>query len=156
MTKVLLFGDPTDRTLMKEKKMILIKKSIFVATLLAIVAANVRAEQPVTHHFSIVRPPAPVITGVPVDFEITARLEDNKINKKADGTLLIQTTNGQSGTSQTVDKEAVMKHGVARVTLSFLNVGPNILQVTDKANSTLTNSASISVLPQPRKREVRP
>lgn len=130
---------------------------LFIATaLVAIATGSASAEQPATHHFSIVRPPAPVITGMPIEFEITARLENNKINKKADLALLIQTTSGQSGTPQTIDKEATMKRGIARVKIAFLSVGPTILQVTDKGNATLTNSASISVLPQPRRREVRP
>ncbi len=156
MTKVLLFGAATDRNLMKEKMMILFKKSIIAGFLMAIAATSARADQPITHHFSIVRPPTAVITGMPVEFEITARLENNKINKKAENVLLVQTTSAQHGQANTTDKETVMKHGVARVSLSFLNVGPNILQVTAKDNATLTNSASVSVLPQPRKREVRP
>jgi len=136
--------------------MILFNKSIVAAFLIAIAASSVRADQPITHHFSIVRPQTPVITGAPVEFEITARLENNKINKKAEDVLLIQTTSARGGRANTTDKETVMKRGVARVTLSFLNVGPNILQVTAKENAALTNSASISVLPQPRSREVRP
>ena len=57
---------------------------------------------------------------------------------------------------ETITQEARMVRGTARVTMSFQDVGPAILQVTDKSEATLTNSLSISVLPQPRKREVRP
>ena len=126
-----------------------------VAMILTIATTAAQAVEPVTHHFSIARPSSPVVAGVPAEFEITARLDNNKINKKGDHKLLIQITSAQGAQPKTITREADMKHGVARVSLSFTDVGPTILQVTDKANAHLTNSTTVSVLPQPRKREVR-
>lgn len=121
-----------------------------------LIATAVQAVEPVTHHFSIARPSSPVVAGVPAEFEITARLDTNKINKKGDHKLLIQTTSVQGAQPKTITREADMKRGVAHIALTFADVGPTILQVTDKSNPNLTNSTTVSVLPQPRKREVRP
>lgn len=132
-------------------------RTALAAVLLAIPASPaLAAEAPTTHHFSIVRPASPIIVGTPVDIEVTARLENNKINKKADNTVLIQMTSGRGAAPQTLTQEAKLDRGLARVTVSFQDVGPVILQVTDKENAMLSNSASISVLPQPRQKGVRP
>lgn len=134
----------------------ILRAAVAAALLAAAVGSPALAEEPVTHHFSIVRPASPVIVGTPVEIEITARLENNKLNKKAAHALLIQTTSVQGGQAQVASLEADMKRGAARVTVTFDNLGPAILQVTDRDNAALTNSASFSVLPQPRKRGVRP
>jgi hypothetical protein len=146
-----------DETLNQNKFMKIAKQLglAVAALLLTAVAPVASAEQPSTHHFFIVRPATPVIAGTPVEIEITARLQNNKINKKGAHNLVIQTTSGQGGHPRTISTELGMKRGQARLTMTFNDAGPAILQVSDKADAALSNSASISVMPVPAKREAR-
>lgn len=128
-------------------------RSLFAAAILAAPMTQASAEE-ATHHFSIVRPAQPVVVGQPVEFEITARREDNK-RSRIDHDVLVQITTGLGAKPQTLTQETALDGGQGRATITFGDVGPTIVQVTDKNNPNLMNSISVSVLPQPRKREVR-
>lgn len=105
---------------------------------------SVGAETGIVHHFEI-ETPATLLINEPAPIRVTARNEDGTMNRSAVMTLKIQRTTAR-GTRTT---EASMTRGAAEMDLTFDELGLVILQVTDKADASLTNSNIVHILPQP-------
>ena len=99
------------------------------------------ASHAAVHHFDIETPRSAVL-GQPSPVTVTAKAEDGAA-VRAHNEILIHLTTSKG--TKTI--EGKLSRGVARLSITFEDLGFVIVQVTDKNDDRITNSTAVRVLP---------